>query len=482
MLGLATRRRYLQLHSEQHSFDAMRALRAGPASFVVAALCALSIVVAWVLSEPVWGDRGSSNVLLITIDTLRADALGSYGSRTRQSRTVDALAARGVVFERALSQAPATGPSFSSMLTGRYPVEHTVLHSTRRLPAEQQTMAEHFKARGYRTGGFVSCSILASRYGFDQGFEEYDEKFQNKYDGKHFERDGAHTTDAALRWLSRLAPDEPFFAWVHYFDVHAPYLDRSSRGLTSQQRALGSLASLRRLQKEPQARAEALPIIRELYASEVGYVDRQIARLLAALRAHGGEERTVIVVGSDHGEELFDHDDFHGHYKQVTQSVLHVPLIVAGPGVPRGRRLSQWVENVDILPTVHALTRRQDEPLLADVSGRDLSALWNGKGAPSSPARAQREPYKTMPGGFAFAAVEDTWKLQWYSQHGPRLYDLARDPMERKDVSAAHADVLRHLSQSIQPWMRKTEQLGFRDPHALDPHDVQVLKALGYVQ
>jgi arylsulfatase A-like enzyme len=423
-----------------------------------------------------------ASVLFIGIDTLRADALGAYGSAAARTPTLDALAARGVLFERALAQAPATGPSFSSILTGRYPIEHGVLHSTRPLPAEEHTLAERFQARGYRTAAFVSCSIVASRYGFGQGFELYDEQLESEYEGGHFERGAHHTTEAALRWLGALEPGAPFFAWVHYFDPHAPYVDRDTPGIEAADRRLGSVRVLRALQKDPARRAAALPVIRALYDGEVSHVDGQIARLLAALETLGRADRTLIVVAADHGEELFDHDDFHGHHRQVTQSVLQVPLILAGPGVPSGRRVGEWVENVDVLPTVDALTRSPGDPTLDGVSGRDLRALWSGGAGEPRVARAQREPYANMPGGLAFGAVDGDWKLQWFSRAGPRLYDLASDPLERSDVGAAHPEVVRRLSETLEPWIGRTAALGFADPHALDPQDEELLRSLGYVQ
>ena len=424
------------------------------------------------------------NVLLVGLDTVRVDALGAYGSAGARTSTIDALARRGTLFGRALAQAPVTGPSFASILTGRYPVEHTVVHSTRLLPESELTVAERFQQRGYETAAFVSCSIVSREYGFAQGFDHFDQRFDRHYDGGHYERGAVAVTDAALGWLGKRSPDRPFFAWVHYFDAHAPY---QPHGFGAIDPAVGTLRALRAFGSDREGRERALPSIRALYDGEVAHVDRQLGRLMGALEAAGMTERTLVVVVADHGEELFDHDDFFGHFTQLTQSVLQVPMLMAGPAVPKGRRVGQWVETVDLLPTLLSLAGLSARPPSGSArpvrpSGRDLTGLMQGERLPARIARAQREPYPGMPGGLAFAAVQGRWKLQWFTQSGARLYDLSADPLERKDLAAARLAIAVELKKHLAPWRAATERLGFTDPFTLPAQDRAVLEALGYIQ
>jgi arylsulfatase A-like enzyme len=424
--------------------------------------------------------RPPHSVLLIGIDTLRADALGAYRGTGVHTPRLDHLAREGLVFERALAQAPATGPSFASIHTGTYPVEHDVLHSTRPLPEDRRTMAEHFRERGLRTSAFVSCSIVASRYGFSKGFEHYDEDFESKYSGAHFERDAAATASRAIEWLESLGEDESFFSWVHFFDPHAPCKGRARTDLEEKLGTLQVLAWLgrRRSQKDID---RLLPQIRGLYDAEVTYVDQQVGRILDALRRMERLEDTVVVISADHGEELFDHDFFHGHFTSLTQSVLHVPLIVWHPNTVGRGRVAERVENVDIFPTLAAMLGA--DQTLEGVSGQDLGPLMRGEGSVKPRVvRAQREPYEKLPGGLGFAALRDRWKLTWYSRVGARLYDLEADPMERRNRASQSPEEVRALLPTIQPWLEDTEKLGFRDPGNLDARDVEVLRELGYIQ
>ena len=450
----------------------VRAVAMGAA--LVAILTAVAVLL-WTASP-----RPPRSILLISIDTTRADALGAYGGTGVHTPHLDRLAREGVVFERALAQAPATGPSFASIHTATYPVEHDVLHSTRPLPQDRRTMAEHFRERGLRTSAFVSCSVVAGRYGFSKGFEHYDEDFESAYGGGLFERDGANTASRAIEWLESLGEEEAFFSWVHFFDPHAPFKARARTDLTEKLGTLQVLSGLerRRSQKDID---QLLPSIRGLYDAEVTYVDRQLERILDALRRLERLEDTVVVISADHGEELYDHDFFYGHHKSLSQSVLHVPLIVWHPNSVKPGRVAERVENVDIFPTLAAVLR-PDEPL-EGVSGRDLGPLLRGeRSAVPRVVRAQREPYEKLPGGFGFAALQDRWKLTWYSRVGARLYDLEVDPMEREDRAKESPEVVRSLLPTIQPWLKATEKLGFRDPQSLDPSDVEMLKELGYVQ
>jgi arylsulfatase A-like enzyme len=331
---------------------------------------------------------GASSLLLVTVDTLRADALGAYGGPLGATPTLDRLAREGVVFEQVMTQAPATGPAVASLMTSRYPHEHGVVHSTKVLPGSAETLAEMLAAYGYRTAGFVSSSIVAARYGFRQGFDEWDEETSRPYTPDHAERDARETTEAALRWLSRQR--HPFFLWVHYFDPHGPYIEHSDdpgagRVITgdfiSQLAKSGSRKLIERHRGE----------IRRVYQGEVSWVDLQIGKILDRLTERGVLERTLVAVTADHGQELFDYGTVHGHVRWLSERVLHVPLILRQPSrLPSGRRVSGAVQSIDIGPTLLALL---GVPQPAGLSGRDQTpAIDAGETPGTSVAIAQREP------------------------------------------------------------------------------------------
>ncbi len=419
------------------------------------------------------------SVIMISVDTLRVDALGSYGNRAARTPNIDRLAKEGVLFENTLSQAPATGPSFSSILTSKYPAEHGVLHSTKALEEDQLTMAEIFQQSGYRTGAFVSCSILSSKYGFSQGFDEYNEKFTRNYSRDHVERDARHVTKAAISWLSS-SKEKPFFLWVHYFDPHTPYQKHASRDLDNE---VGKYAFIRGIEKErsEDRLARHLPMIKKLYADEVAYTDDHVGKLMGELRRLGVIDNTLVILNSDHGEELFDHNFFHGHYKSMHQSVLHVPLIFRFPrALPGGQRIDDVVENIDILPTVLSAVGIKHPK---GLSGYDLLAPMKGaKKMPRRIAWAQREPYKRMPGGDAFAAWADRWKFISFSRAKNQLFNLEKDPSEHFNTIDTEPKRASVFEKELQTWRGRGNHMQAVDRTQLEAESLMVLKNLGYVQ
>src|SRR4051812_34400816 len=226
------------------------------------------------------------NVLLVTIDTLRADHVGCYGYTNASTPTIDALAKRGVRFETAVAHVPLTGPSHASILTGQIPLGHGFRNNSGfTLSPQVKTAAETFRAAGYRTAAFVSGFPLDRRFGFDRGFDTYDDHLPKGNDRRRtpcVERFADATTDAVLRWLQTPspAPSAPFFLWVHYYDPHAPY------------EPPGDLAQ--RFRDAP-------------YDGEIAFADAQLGRLLATLEASGALARTLVLATADHGESLGEH-------------------------------------------------------------------------------------------------------------------------------------------------------------------------------
>ena len=292
-------------------------------------------------------------MLLITLDTTRADRLGCYGYAPALTPALDALAAEGVLFERAYTPAPLTLPSHASMMTGLYPPEHGLVTNGRgRLEKNIPTLAETLRDAGYDTGAFVGSFVLHAKFGLQRGFTAYDDDMTNtdptEY-GLHRQRDGRRVVDSALAWLKQ-PRHGPFFCWVHLYDAHDPY----------------------------RAHADEFGdrFIDRPYDGEIAYVDQQIQRLVKHLQANQLWERTLIVVVGDHGESLGEHDE-EEHSLTLYNSVLQVPCLWTGRGATAaGRRVPQPVSLVDLRPTLLQTVGLRDP---GRSSGRSLyAALSDG--------------------------------------------------------------------------------------------------------
>jgi arylsulfatase A-like enzyme/tetratricopeptide (TPR) repeat protein len=392
------------------------------------------------------------NVLLVTLDTLRADHVGAHGAREVETPTLDALAARGVLFEQAMATVPLTLPSHASLLTGQYPPTHGVRHNAIFvLPDEAETIGERFRAAGFATGAVVGAAVLNPEFGLAQGFDDYDAEFpeQRATSAGFFERRAEAVTDAALAWLRKT--DRPFFLWVHYYDVHGGYHP-----------------------PEPFAtRFRTRP-----YDGEVAYVDQQLGRLLQGLEAGGRLADTVVAVTSDHGEGLGEHGE-PSHTYLIYDSVLHVPLLVAGPGVPAGRRVPGVVANTGIAAT---LLRLAGLPALARVDVGDLSPLWQEGSAPG--------------GGFAYAeSLAGELDHGWAPIHAirsdgfhyiraprPELFDQSRDPRQLVNLlpgeEPAHVEKVRADEARIDAVLAAAAAVR---PVDVDAETRAQIEALGYV-
>jgi choline-sulfatase len=350
--------------------------------------------------------RGAHNVLLVSIDTLRADRVGAYGSKAGATPTIDALAAGGLRCEKAISPVPITLPAHASLMTGLYPPHHGVRHNgIFRLGAEQTTLAERFHDAGWSTGAVVGAMVLARRFGLDQGFDHYDDAFGGTRASPtgYPERRADAVTDAALRWLAD-AP-APFFLFVHYYDPHADY------------RPLPAFA----------ARFPGHP-----YEGEIAGVDAALGRLLEGMRASGRLSDTVVAVVSDHGESLGEHGE-RTHSYTLYDATLSVPLVLSGPGVPRGRTLPGVVSLVSVAPTLLRLAGLEPP---AGLDGEDLIARLERPGG--EPGEAYAETLATQfDHGWAPLHALRTPGQHYVRAPRPELYDVREDPGERHNLLGA---------------------------------------------
>ena len=442
------------------------ALKMSPStvSFVLmTALCLLTACSRAKESGSTSAEASGPNIILITVDTLRADRLGCYGYSAARTPNIDRLAKEGVRVERAIAPTPLTLPSHTSILTGLEPPAHGVRdNGTYRVPEAAETLAERLKGEGYQTQAFVSAEVLHSRYNLDQGFDGYDDELWSEGGVSDFlyrERAGPRTMDRVLEWLtmrsSQSAGDAPFFIWLHLFDPHVPY-------------------------DPPEADAKLSPT---LYDGEIASVDRQIGRLLVALEQKNILDETILAFTSDHGESLGEHqEDTHAIF--IYESTVRVPLIFRYPQKLQGGGIyAGEARSVDIMPTLLALA---DERPSA-TQGRDLSQALAG----ASLARPVAQYSESFHPKFAFgmAPLQGVRLDDWTYIRAPRpeLYNRAEDPGELRnllelgtsDGAKAQATKLDSLVTEIVQDSRRFDLVAEAQP--LDPQTLKMLQALGYM-
>jgi choline-sulfatase len=393
------------------------------------------------------------NLLLVSLDTTRADRLGSYGWTAARTPALDAIAARGLRFTQARTVTPLTLPAHASLLTGTFPAWHGVRDNGGfYLGEEQLTLAEVLKERGFRTGAFVASFVLDGRWGTAQGFGRYFDDFDlSRHEGQGMDavqRPGDQVVDQALRWLSE-DREKPFFAWVHLYDPHTPY--EAPEPWRSQFPATPSGA----------------------YDAEIAFMDAQVGRLVEALRAEGRLEQTVVVAVGDHGESLGEHEEqAHGFF--VYDATVHVPLLVAGPGVAAGV-VPDPVRVIDVMPTaLEAL----GAPVPAAVQGTSLlAAAGRGGLVALSESFFPRFHY----GWSELTAVTDG-RYKLVRAPRPELYDLQGDPGETRDLASAEPSRVAAMLRATDALLaRVTRTQAAAGPQAVDPETEERLRALGYV-
>ncbi|MSR60130.1 MAG: tetratricopeptide repeat protein [Planctomycetaceae bacterium] len=417
---------------------------------VLAVVSALILIGAWWF----FASPSRPNILFVTLDTTRADRLGCYGHAAAVTPHLDALAKRGVVFERAYAPAPMTSPSHTSMFTGLWPPEHGVFTNGQvALETGIPTVAELLQQRGYQTAAFVAAFVLEAKFGLNRGFQVYDDDLSTAADGGdilHRYRDGRVVVDSAVRWLKdRQSSAPPFFCWVHLYDPHDPYLAHPHE--------FGDTFDDRR------------------YDGELAYADRQVGRLFAALDQAGLTQSTIIVVVGDHGESLGEHgEETHGY--MLHESTLRVPLIMAGPRCPAGgHRHPTPVSLVDLFPT---LLGWGGAKVPAGTSGRSLQPALEGKSLEPRTCYSQtEEPYFQAYWSPLRGLTTERWRYVRTTK--PELYDLTADPRELINLADQLPDQVSELDGELtvfeQQFSRRTGA-----QVALSAAEQRAIESLGY--
>ncbi len=380
------------------------------------------------------------SVLLVTIDTLRADAVGAYGAAGARTPALDQLAREGVRVDRAWATAPITLPSHGSILSGLYPPSHGSRHNGVAVTASVPTLATLFKARGWATAAFVSAFPLDRRFGLARGFDVYDDEMPRSSSGALLnERPGADTARRAAAWLTTHR-QAPFFLWLHLFDPHAPY---------------GNPADGR------DARAR--------YADDIAAADQAVAVVLEALKE--AADHTLVIATADHGEAFGEHGET-GHSVFVYDTTLRVPLLFRGPGIPAGTVITGDVSLVDVAPTVVALTGGS-----IDGDGRTLQpAFATGTAEPRALYAESFAPLLDF-GWASLRSVRDAgWK--YIAAPRPELFETATDTSELHNQASAQAAQAARLDALVARW--SGPELATRT--AVTGESASRLRSLGYLQ
>ena len=432
-------------------------------------------------------DPVAPNLVLITLDTLRADRLGSYGYDRDTTPTLDAIAARGVRFEDAITQATTTTPSHASILTGLNPARHGLRRLYQRLASSNHTLAEILKGEGYSTAAFVSAVPLRRKVGLDQGFDHYsdhnvDSAGAGSDDEKHY-RPARATNERVYEWLED-RPRGPLFLWVHYFDPHTPYFApeefRRRYGVektrlrfqhpsvdTNQMRPNG----------EPRQRPKPKTVERmsNLYDAEIRYMDTAIGELLAALGEAGLLENSVVAFVADHGEHFGEGGYYFGHW-DVLDETARVPMVIAhADGRHRGSVVEQSVGTIDLVPTLLAWMEIET-PLAFD--GVDLTPLIRGDPVPTRALYTEQFEYFPVR-----AARSGPWMLRQQAQPdqpvGQGQQRLLRRTSRGPDAPQLSPDGLARLSRALDALARPSSH---HESESLAVPDAarEQLRALGY--
>jgi arylsulfatase A-like enzyme/Flp pilus assembly protein TadD len=417
---------------------------------VIFVFLAIVVMGAFAVGRRWWSSDSPADgpLILISIDTLRADHLPAYGYTKVRTPNIDALAAAGTTFEHAYTHAPQTLPAHASILSGLLPFEHGVRDNIGfTVKPGQWFLQRALHDRGWPTAGFVSAYVLRAATGMGQGFDTYDSELppsSGELSIGQLQRDGDRTLAAAEKWMAGLDASRPFFLFLHLYEPHKPYV-------------------------APQRFASYAP-----YDGEIAHADEIVGRLFDRLRASGLYDRSTIVLLSDHGEGLGDHgEQEHGLF--LYRETTRVPLIVKLPGQRAARRVAAPVQHIDLVPTVLDLVGAAKRP---ELRGRSLAPLLRGTGTLPDTGIYAEALYSRYHFGWSelYALTDSRYRLI----RAPRdqLFDLERDPSESASIAAERPQVRQAMRAALEALIANAS---IAAPAAISDEDKQRLTALGYV-
>jgi arylsulfatase A-like enzyme len=428
------------------------------------------------------------NVVLISIDSLRADHLGAYGYARDTSPTMDGLAKEGVLFRNSSSTSSWTLPAHMSLLTGRSLLGHGVVSDDRSLPASVGTVAESFQKGGYETHAIVSAPYVHSRYGFAKGFDDYDDRtiyFETNEDS-YRSVTAPRLIEAANAYVGQKR-DRPFFLFLHFWDVHYDYAPGAPYDRMFDPDYAGKVDG-NNFYFDPAIRAgmdqRDLDHLLALYDGEIRLVDDHIAKLRAELARLGLADRTIFAIVADHGDEFFEHGN-KGHHRTLYDEVIRTPFVLHVPGLqPRSAVVTDEVSLPDVGPTLLGLAGLAR---LDGAEGRDFSGLYSGAPLPP-PGTVHAELYRTGTRNVQVASIDARRKvIHHFQQRSLEVYDLGADPGEKQEL-AEQGEVALPLVAQLRDWLAtrwhrfdkrvRTEGI---EPVVIDEKELEKLRSLGYL-
>lgn len=396
------------------------------------------------------------HLVLITIDTLRSDYVGYSGSGKVKTPNLDRLAREGLFFTETRSPVPLTLPAHASILTGETPPVHGVRVNGRdKLSEDETTLAEILKAKGYSTAAFVGAFVLDHRFGLAQGFDVYDDDLEP--DAKHLESfEAERNADAVAstfrKWLESRSVDRPIFAWIHFYDPHAPYFP-------------------------PESYRREYPM--DPYAGEVAYTDSVVGKVIEELRSRGFLEHALVAVVGDHGENLGEHGE-QTHSVLIYNSALHVPFLLYAPGlIEGGRKIETVTRTVDVASTLLDYLGVPAPP----GQGKTLRPLIEGSGEEPASGRSvySESLYASVHLGWSPLRALEQGGFRYIEAPRPELYDLGPDPGERENVLLSHKGLAREMRRQLEQIRAELEDDSPHEMASMDADARARLKSLGYV-
>jgi arylsulfatase A-like enzyme/tetratricopeptide (TPR) repeat protein len=390
-------------------------------------------------------EKATLNFVLISIDTTRADSIGIYGNQQIQTPSIDSIGHAGIAFKNAIAHVPLTLPSHASLLTGLLPAKHGIRDNHGyRLNTRAATLPSMLQTKHYKTAAFVSSIVLDHRFGLSNGFDVYDDFIQYGSQDSHNpqnERLAEATTSAAINWIAS-NQQSPFFLFIHYYDPHARYHPPEP--------------FLTKYSSNP-------------YLGEIAYVDQQIGKILESLKSI--RNNTVILITADHGEGLGDHDEL-GHGLFLYDSTIHVPFVLAGPGIP-SKQISQQVQLIDVAPTILELAGIQKP---TEIDGRSLVPFFSGKSLGETSAILETQYPLAIGWSPLYSARTSQWKI--IDAPEPEVYDLKNDPKEITNRKSVNDPTVRSMSDKLRKYIKV---MPATQNTKTDPELEEQLRSLGYL-
>lgn len=470
---------------------------------IVIALLVVSAAVVWISCSD---DRDGPNIVLITLDTLRADHLGCYGYPVDTSPQLDAMAREGVLFSNAVSCSSTTAPSHASIFTALYPVQHRVLKNGHMLDNVFTTLAEKMRDAGYRTVGVASTHQHFWKSNMQQGFEAFNdpvltdvapEEIKAFIDKGGYRRaDG--NVDRAIRELDGLDRDGRFFFWAHFFDPHDPcvppeeHLSQVTPPSAAEREELARyLVEERHLDASlyPGGRDELVDRI-VAYDGEIRFLDAELGRLRQRVEAMGFSRETIWIITADHGEGLGSHS-WLGHGRNIYNELIKVPLIVFySSGRNKGRTVESVVQTVDMLPTILDLAGREPGAQHYAMQGSSIVPLLNGarEGGQPRTALAQRRHFaprsklEKAEKGERFSLQDWQFKYIWWSAGDDEFYDLLEDPLELRNLIGEPLPVKDRIKETLLNKIKVLKKDAVLKPRRMSDEDIEQLRQMGYNQ